>query len=66
MESEDGRANVILDGVQVGTTKASYSGSYTAQQYLYQVSGLTPGTHTLKVVKTGGTSVQIDAFQIWP
>ena len=66
MESEDGTANVIVDGVQVGTTKASYSGSYTAQQYLYQVRGLTPGTHTLKLVKTGGTYVQIDAFQIWP
>jgi hypothetical protein len=66
MESEDGTANVILDGTQVGTTKASYSGSYTPQQYLYQVRGLTPGKHTLQLVKTGGTYVQIDAFQIWP
>ncbi len=66
MESEDGTANVILDGVQVGTTSASYSGAYTAQQFLYQVRGLTPGTHTLQLVKTGGSYVQIDAFQIWP
>ena len=66
MESADGAANIILDGVQVGTSKASYSGSYTPQQYLYQARGLTPGQHTLKLVKTGGTYVQIDAFQIWP
>jgi hypothetical protein len=66
MESVDGTANVILDGTQVGTTKAAYSGSYTAQQYLYQVRGLTAGAHTLKLVKTGGTYVQLDAVQIWP
>jgi hypothetical protein len=30
------------------------------------VRGLTPGKHTLQLVKTGGTYVQIDAFQIWP
>ncbi|MBR7832123.1 alpha-L-fucosidase [Actinospica durhamensis] len=66
MESQDGTANVILDGVQVGTTSASYSGAYTAQQFLYQVRDLTPATHTLQLVKTGGTYVQIDAFQIWP
>lgn len=66
MESADGTANVILDGVQVGTTQASYSGSYTPQQCLYQVRGLTPGQHTLQLVKTSGSYVQIDAFQIWP
>jgi hypothetical protein len=66
MEPEDGTANVIIDGVQVGTTQATYSGSYTPQQYLYQVRGLTADTHTLQIVMTGGTYVQIDAFQIWP
>ena len=66
MESADGTANLILDGTQVGTTSAAYSGSYTAQQYLYQVRGLNPGQHTLSLVKTGGTYVQLDAFQIWP
>ena len=66
MEAADGTANVILDGAQVGTTQATFSGSYTPQQFLYQVSGLTPGRHTLQLVKTGGSYVQVDAFQIWP
>jgi len=66
MESGDGTANVLLDGVQVGTTQAGFSGSYTPQQFLYQVRGLTPGQHTLQLVKTGGSYVQVDAFQIWP
>jgi hypothetical protein len=66
METADGTANVILDGVQVGTTQASYSGSYTPQQFLYQVRGLAGGAHTLKLAKTGGSYLQIDAFQIWP
>ncbi|MEY9938969.1 alpha-L-fucosidase [Streptacidiphilus sp. MAP5-3] len=66
MEAADGTANILLDGAQVGTTDAAYSGSYTPQQFLYQVRGLAPGSHTLKLVKTGGTYVQVDAFQIWP
>jgi hypothetical protein len=66
MSSSDGIANVLLDGVQVGTVQAQYPGSYAAQQYLYQVRGLTPGAHTLKLVKTGGTYLQVDAFQLWP
>ena len=66
MESADGTANVILDGTQVGTTQATNSGPYTPQQLLYQVRGLTPGQHTLKLVKTSGSYIQIDAFQIWP
>jgi hypothetical protein len=44
----------------------SRAGSYTPQQFLYQVRGLTAGQHTLELVKTGGTYVQVDAFQIWP
>ena len=66
METADGTANVILDGVQVGTAQASYSGSYAPQQFLYQVRGLAGGSHTLKLAKTGGSYLQIDAFQIWP
>jgi hypothetical protein len=66
METADGTANVILDGVQVGTIQASYSGSYTPQQFLYQVRGLAGGSHTLELAKTGGSYLQIDAFQIWP
>jgi hypothetical protein len=30
------------------------------------VRGLAAGSHTLKLAKTGGSYLQIDAFQIWP
>lgn len=66
LEPGGATANLILDGVQVGTTKAYFAGAYTAQQFLYQVRGLTPGQHTLRLVMTGGAYLQIDAFQIWP
>lgn len=66
MESSDGTADIYLDAVKVGTTSATYSGSYTAQQFLYQVRNLAAGSHTLKLVKTSGTWIQIDAFQVWP
>ena len=66
MSPNDGTANIIIDGTRVGTTQAYYDGSYTPQQYLYQVRGLTPEQRTLQVVMTSGDWVQIDAFQIWP
>jgi hypothetical protein len=66
MESSDGTADIYLDTVKVGTTSATYSGTYTPQQFLYQVRNLAAGSNTLKLVKTGGTWIQIDAFQIWP
>jgi hypothetical protein len=66
MSAADGTADVFLDGTRVGGTTAIYSGTYTPQQFLYQVRGLTPGAHTLQLVKTGGSNLQVDAFQIWP
>jgi hypothetical protein len=61
-----GTADIYLDAVKVGTTSATYSGAYIPRQFLYQVRNLAAGSHTLKLVKTGGSWIQIDAFQIWP
>lgn len=66
MSPADGLADILLDGVKVGTLNCAYPGAYAAQQFTYQVRGLQPGSHTLKLVKTGGSYLQVDAFTIWP
>jgi hypothetical protein len=66
MSSADGSANVKLDGAQVSTITAVYSGTYTPQQHYWGIRNQTPGTHTLTLTKTGGNYLQIDAATIWP
>ena len=61
--SGEGTAEVYLDGADKGSVNAN-SSTTQAQQTLYSVSGLTSGTHTLKVVKTGGTYLQVDAVNV--
>jgi hypothetical protein len=66
MSSGDGTANVKLDGAQVSTITAVYSGSYTPQQRYWGIRNQTPGTHTVTLTKTGGAHLQLDAVTIWP
>jgi hypothetical protein len=66
MSSADGTANVTLDGAQVSTITAVYSGTYTPQQHYWGIRNQTPGTHTLTLKKTGGSYLQLDAVTIWP
>jgi hypothetical protein len=66
MSSADGTANVKLDGTQVSTITAVYSGTYTPQQHYWGIRNQTPGTHTLTLTKTGGNFLQLDAVTIWP
>jgi hypothetical protein len=40
--------------------------SYVPQQTLFSFMGLEPGSHTLQVVKTGGTWMQLDALYVQP
>ena len=61
--SNEGTAEVYLDGVDKGSYNA-YSASLQLQQPIYNVSGLTNTTHTLQVVKTGGSSMQVDAINV--
>ncbi|MEZ0070171.1 hypothetical protein ABIA32_006223 [Streptacidiphilus sp. MAP12-20] len=66
MEPIDGTASVTLDGTQVSTIQATYSGAYTPQQHYWGIRDLAPGTHTLTLTKTGGSYLQIDALTVWP
>jgi hypothetical protein len=67
--SDEGGFDAYVDGAQ--DTRRSWtenaSGSTRlAQQVVYAVQGLTPGTHTVKIVKTGGTYLTIDGFEGTP
>lgn len=66
MSPSDGTSNVTLDGAQVATTTAVYSGTYSPQQHYWGIRNQTPGTHTLTLTKTGGSYLQLDALTIWP
>jgi hypothetical protein len=60
-----GSGSVTLDGVAKGTISESGGNTYTAQQVVYSVSGLTAGQHTLVLTDAGGAGYfQVDAFQI--
>ncbi len=61
-----GSANVYLDGNFVKSVSAYTSQSYVPQQTLFSFVGLEPGSHTLQVVKTGGTWMQLDALYVQP
>jgi len=61
--SDEGNIEVYLDGVDKGSISASAT-TRQSQQTLYSVSGLSPGTHTLQLVKTSGTYMLVDGFEV--
>lgn len=56
-----GDVDIYIDGV-LQETASCYSSSYLAQQTIYSVSGLSSGSHTLKVVKKNGSYMQLDGL----
>ncbi|MGW2718533.1 hypothetical protein [Streptomyces sp. NPDC001492] len=63
--SDEGGIDVYIDGAKVQSVSASGS-SRLAQQVVASVSGLAKGQHTIKLVKTGGTSMLLDGFTVVP
>jgi hypothetical protein len=67
--SDEGGFDVYVDGKQDTSqsfTENTSGGTRLAQQVVYQVQGLPKGTHTVKIVKTGGTYLTIDGFAVTP
>jgi hypothetical protein len=54
--SNQGYANVLIDGNQVGTDVNTYSSADADQQVLFADSGLTNTTHTIEIYVVGGTA----------
>ncbi|TDU03465.1 parallel beta helix pectate lyase-like protein [Streptomyces sp. 846.5] len=65
--SDEGSFNASVDGV-ADTRKnwTGYGSTRMAQQVLYSVQGLAPGTHTVKLTKAGGAYLVVDAFETTP
>ncbi|MFC9930510.1 right-handed parallel beta-helix repeat-containing protein [Streptomyces sp. NPDC127190] len=63
--TDEGGIDVYVDGAKVQSGSASGS-SRLAQQVVASVSGLAKGRHTIKLVKTGGTTMLLDGFTVVP
>ncbi|MBY8879656.1 hypothetical protein [Actinacidiphila acidipaludis] len=62
---DEGSADVYVDGRKVSTVSGN-GPVRLAQQAMVSVTGLAKGTHTLRVVKTGGTYLLVDGFTVIP
>ena len=58
------KASVTLDGESAGTINA-YSKTEQINRTVFTLSGLTYGTHTLRVEKTNGAQMILDAFKVY-
>ncbi|WP_031066100.1 right-handed parallel beta-helix repeat-containing protein [Streptomyces sp. NRRL WC-3742] len=63
--TDEGGLDVYVDGVRTGSASA-YSSTRLAQQVIASVRGLAKGSHTVKLVKTGGGVLTVDAFTVVP
>jgi NPCBM-associated, NEW3 domain of alpha-galactosidase/Carbohydrate esterase 2 N-terminal len=67
--NNEGSFDVYVDGKQDTSqnfTENTSGNTRLAQQVVYSVQGLPRGTHTVKIVKTGGTYLTIDGFGVIP
>lgn len=64
-EAGQGDIDVYVDNV-FKKTVSTYNATRLAQQTVYRIDGLSPGSHTIKAVKKSGTYMLLDAFKIIP
>jgi hypothetical protein len=65
--TDQGTFQAFVDGVQDTRSNWTQNGSSRlAQQVVYSRTGLPMGTHTLRLVKTGGSIFMLDAFVVIP
>jgi hypothetical protein len=63
--TDEGTIDVYVDGAKTETVNA-YSATRVAQQPVVDISGLSQGSHTVKLVKTGGQYMLVNAFTVTP
>lgn len=66
LNSDEGNISVYVDGSLHQTVSAYASGDRTAQQAIVAVTGLTPGNHTIQLVKESGSYMLLDALVVIP
>lgn len=64
-DSSQGNVDIYLDNVFQGTVN-TYNATRLSGQVIYQISGLTNGTHTLKAVMKSGTYMLLDSLKVTP
>lgn len=60
----NGKADVWLDTTEVASNVSTSSATTRQEQVLYTTTGLTPGSHTLKIVVIGPEPVSVDAINV--
>ncbi|MBA2391201.1 MAG: alpha-L-fucosidase [Ktedonobacteraceae bacterium] len=63
--TDEGNVDVYIDGTYQKTV-SGYSAARKAQVVLYSNLNLSAGQHTIKLVKTSGTYMLLDAFKVFP
>lgn len=66
LNNDEGNVAVYVDGALNQTVSAATSGQRMAQAALVTITGLTPGSHTIKLVKQSGTYMLLDGFVVIP
>lgn len=66
LNNDEGNIGVYIDGSLYETVSAYTSGQRVAQDAVVTVTGLTPGSHTIQLVKESGTWMLLDAFVVIP
>ncbi|BBI32659.1 hypothetical protein KCTCHS21_20580 [Cohnella abietis] len=64
-EAGQGDVDIYVDNV-FKTTVSTYNATRLMNQVVYQITGLTPGSHTLKAVKKTGTYMLLDSLRVTP
>ncbi len=62
-EAGQGNIDIYVDNVFKETVN-TYNATRLAQQTVYKISGLAPGSHTIKAVKKSGTYMLIDKLNV--
>ena len=60
---DEGNVDVYIDGVFQATVNCNYP-TRVAQQRIFTASNLSAGTHSIKLVKNGGSYMVLDAFAV--
>ena len=61
-EAGAGNLEIQIDGKTRGTVELSTTGARQAQQAVFELTGLTPGKHTINLVNRGPGPVAVDAL----
>ncbi|ROV57084.1 carbohydrate-binding protein [Vibrio ponticus] len=64
-DSGGGTFDVYIDNILVQSAVSLHSSDYQSKRSVFANVDLAAGNHTLKLVKTGGTYIQIDAMTVY-